>query len=38
MLIDGQWLDPNTPKNFTVTNPANGEAIAQVVDGRRDEA
>ena len=38
MLIDGQWLDPNANKNFTVTNPANGDAIAQVVDGGRDEA
>jgi succinate-semialdehyde dehydrogenase/glutarate-semialdehyde dehydrogenase len=38
MLIDGRWLDPNANKNFTVTNPANGDAIAEGVDGGRDEA
>lgn len=29
--IDGKWLTGS--KRFTVTNPANGEAIAELVDG-----
>lgn len=38
MLINGQWLDADKTANFPVTNPANGELIAKVVDGTREDA
>ncbi|OCQ54685.1 Glutarate-semialdehyde dehydrogenase DavD [Photorhabdus australis subsp. thailandensis] len=30
--IDGQWIDADNKVTFNVTNPANGEVIAQVSD------
>lgn len=36
MYINGEWLD--TGKTFAVTNPANGQHIAEVADGGRDYA
>ncbi|WP_187673628.1 NAD-dependent succinate-semialdehyde dehydrogenase [Zestomonas carbonaria] len=30
--LDGQWLDADDGARFTVTNPANGEPIAEVAD------
>jgi len=38
MLINGKWLDASTAASFAVTNPANGDVIAEVVDGGRTEA
>ena len=31
-LIDGQWLDADSGKTISVTNPATGETIAHVPD------
>tara|TARA_R110002167_G_scaffold204404_9_gene408544 strand:- start:24484 stop:25938 length:1455 start_codon:yes stop_codon:yes gene_type:complete len=31
-FIDGQWSDGSSGKRFNVTNPANGELLAEVVD------
>ena len=28
--VDGQWIDADSGETFAVTNPANGEVIAQV--------
>jgi succinate-semialdehyde dehydrogenase/glutarate-semialdehyde dehydrogenase len=36
MLINGQWLTTN--QTFAVTNPANGETLAQVADGSAQHA
>ncbi len=38
MLINGQWTATEGNRTFTVTNPANGEPIGEVVDGGHDEA
>ena len=38
MLINGQWREPTRTATFSVTNPATGETIAEVVDGGRDDA
>ena len=38
MLINGQWTATAGNRTFSVTNPADGEPIGEVVDGGRDEA
>lgn len=38
MLINGQWLGADSGATFSVTNPATGEALAEVADGGRAEA
>jgi succinate-semialdehyde dehydrogenase/glutarate-semialdehyde dehydrogenase len=38
MFINGVWCDAAGGGTFAVTNPANGEAIANVVDGGREDA
>ena len=38
MLINGEWIESGSNSAFAVTNPANGETIASVPDGGRDEA
>lgn len=35
VYIDGQWVNADSGKTFDVRNPANGEVIAQIADGRR---
>jgi succinate-semialdehyde dehydrogenase/glutarate-semialdehyde dehydrogenase len=36
MYINGEWIQ--STNNFPVTNPANGEQIGEVADGRREDA
>jgi len=36
--IDGQWVRGSTGKSFAVTNPANGEHLADVADMTADDA
>ncbi len=38
MYIDGQWLEADSSKTFSVTNPANGEKIGEVPDGTGKDA
>ena len=38
MYIDGQWLEAESLKTFSVINPANGENIGEVPDGSRKDA
>ena len=38
LFIDGQWLSPRGRARFTVTNPATGASIADVVKGNGDDA
>lgn len=37
-FIDGQWVHASTKKTFAVTNPANGEHLADVADATGDDA
>ena len=37
MLINGQWVDAASGKTFAVENPANGEEIAQVAEGDKED-
>lgn len=37
MLIDGKWLEAASGETFEVRNPANGEVIAQVAEGRKED-
>jgi len=36
--VDGQWINSSASNSFAVTNPANGEHIADVADATADDA
>ncbi|WP_134684042.1 aldehyde dehydrogenase family protein [Brevibacillus migulae] len=38
MYIDGQWVESVSGESFPVINPANGEIIARVTKGTREDA
>ncbi len=38
MYISGQWIEAEGGKTFPVTNPANGQVIANIPDGNQDDA
>jgi len=38
MYIDGQWVESVSGESFAVINPANGETIAHVTKGTREDA
>jgi succinate-semialdehyde dehydrogenase/glutarate-semialdehyde dehydrogenase len=38
LLIDGDWRSARSGARFVVTDPATGEPIAEVADGRADDA
>ncbi|HZG17288.1 MAG TPA: aldehyde dehydrogenase family protein [Candidatus Bathyarchaeia archaeon] len=38
MYIDGQWVESISGESFAVINPANGETIAHVTKGTREDA
>jgi len=38
MYIDGQWVESVSGESFVVINPANGETIAHVTKGTREDA
>ena len=37
LLIEGQWVDAASGKTFPVDNPADGEVIAHVAEGDRQD-
>ncbi len=37
LLIDGQWVDAASGKNFDVFDPSTGEVIAQVAEGEKED-
>ena len=38
MFINGKWCDAASGKRFAVTNPANGDLLAEVADGGQPDA
>lgn len=38
MFINGDWCDAASGKRFAVTNPANGDILAEVADGGQPDA
>ena len=38
LLIDGEWVDPVTPRSLAVQNPATGEQLAVVADAGAQDA
>jgi len=38
LYIDGKWTEADSKRTFVVTNPANGEKIAEVADGSQSDA
>lgn len=38
MFINGDWCDAASGKRFVVTNPANGDILAEVADGGQPDA
>lgn len=38
LFINGEWISSSSGETFEVRNPANGEVIAQVAKGTRDDA
>ena len=38
MLINGQWLERGSARQFEVTNPATGDVLAEIANGGRAEA
>ena len=37
LLIGGKWVDAKSGKTFDVENPATGDIVAQVADGRKED-
>lgn len=37
LLIDGKWIPAASGERFDITNPANGEQVAEVAKGGREE-
>jgi aldehyde dehydrogenase (NAD+) len=37
MLIDGKWVDSASGKTFETVNPANGEVLARVAEGDKED-
>ena len=35
LLIGGKWVDAKNGKTFDVENPATGDIVAQVADGKK---
>ena len=37
LLIGGKWVDAKNGKTFDVENPATGDIVAQVADGKKED-
>ena len=37
LLIGGKWVDAKSGKTFDVENPATGDIVAQVADGKKED-